>query len=55
MVYIVWYMNVGNDNSPEFELFGNKNDAIQTVSNLMGKYDRIGIASRQVEGGEEVG
>ena len=53
MIYIVWYMDKGEKYTPEFELFCDKDIAIGRVRNLLGKYDRIGIAQRYIEGGEE--
>ena len=49
MIYIVWYMDKGEKYTPEFELFDNKDSAVNRVGELLGKYDRIGIASRQIE------
>ena len=46
VIYIVWYMNDGC--SPEFVVFSKNEDAIQEVSILLGRYDRIGICQRKI-------
>lgn len=52
IIYIVWYMDKGEKFSPEFELFEDSDKAVNRVGELLGKYDRIGIAQRRIEGGE---
>ena len=52
IVYIVWYMDKNERFTPEFELFLNPNDAVKRIDELLGKYDRIGIAQRKPTGGK---
>lgn len=52
VIYIVWYMNKEEKYTPEFELFDKPENAISRVEQLIGQYDRIGIAQRWIEGGE---
>lgn len=52
MIYIVWYMDKGEKYTPEFELFEEADKAVKRIGELLGKYDRIGIAQRLIQGGK---